>query len=88
MKELSLSSSSNTMMPMALLKLLPALFLSFLLASHQFIMPFGLSPAVVAEYASKPFVRAALENPSAPGSVLSFFLVRLSILAQIRFRNG
>lgn len=32
-----------------------------------------LTPAAVSEFASKPFVRSALNNPSHPRSVLSFF---------------
>ena len=48
---------------------------SVLAAAHTNTMTFVLTAASVAEYASKPFVRAALKNPSKPGSVLSFFLV-------------
>jgi hypothetical protein len=39
------------------------------------IMGFGLTSSMVAEFAARTFVRAALNNPSQPTSVLSFYLV-------------
>ena len=36
----------------------------------------ALTSAAVAEFAAKPFIRAALKNPAEPASVLAFFLVR------------
>mmetsp|Transcript_22213 Transcript_22213/g.32439 ORF Transcript_22213/g.32439 Transcript_22213/m.32439 type:complete len:242 (+) Transcript_22213:29-754(+) len=37
-------------------------------------MGFGLTPAVVAEFASRPYIAAALQSPFRPQSVLTFFL--------------
>lgn len=47
-----------------------------LITNHLSIMSFGLSTSKIADFAAKPFVRAALKDPYQPGSVLSFFLVR------------
>jgi hypothetical protein len=38
-------------------------------------MGFGLTSSMVAEFAARDFVRAALKNPYKPTSVLSFYLV-------------
>lgn len=61
------------------LKPLKATLILTLLASSQTNMTFALITTKVTEFAAKPFVRAALEKPNNPGSVLSFFLVRLAL---------
>lgn len=53
---------------------LPALLFVILFNLTPIAMGFGPSAAAVAEFASKPFVKRALANPSTPGAVLSFFL--------------